>query len=87
MEREFPAPDEVLRHRDHITAWVPADTWGCLFCEPQGSLGAGTTVDWLTAPHDGPDGRCRVCGAKFRLATFGEHVPTLLEQQQRGAPE
>ena len=82
MEREFEAPDRVLRLRDHLTVWVSAETWHCTFCEPQGGEGAGTTVEWLTAPHDGPDGRCRVCGAKFRLAAFGDRVPPV--EQQRG---
>lgn len=85
--KEFPAPDEVLRPRDHLTVWVPAATWHCVFCQPQGGDGAGTTVDWLIGEHDGPDGRCRVCGAKFKLARPFEAVPTVLEQQQRQASE
>ena len=38
-----------------------------------------TTVEWIGAA-DGPDGRCRDCGAKYRLAKVGDSVPTIEEQ-------
>lgn len=79
------SPDPLPR--DHMMVWVPAQTWHCVFCNPDGGDGAYTPVEWLDGIHDGPDGRCTQCGAKFRLARAGESVPDPLEQQQRGAPE
>ena len=67
--RELPPPDELLKPRDHEPiVIVPPNTWHCLFCEPHGRPGAGTTVDWVGPGTEAPDGRCRECGQKFCLA-------------------
>jgi hypothetical protein len=91
--KELPAPEELLRPRDHLTVWVPAETWHCPWCAGARSV---TTVDWLGRNAEGPHGRCRDCGVKLRLAPWGESVPSVAEQlrgrepleaQQPGAPE
>ena len=71
------SPD--LLPNDAITVWVVAGTWHCHWCAPAGGDGAGTTVEWV-GQGDGPDGRCRTCGAKFRLAKPYERVPSIAEQ-------
>ena len=81
MTTELPAPEDLLKARDRAPVlYVPAQTWLCLYCPTEGGDGAGTTVEWLDGPHDGPDGRCRECGQSYSLARMGEHVPTPVEQ-------
>jgi hypothetical protein len=66
--RELPPPDELLKPRDWATViYVHASTWHCVWCDPDGQLGAGTTVVWLALSTDGPHGRCRECGQKYAL--------------------
>lgn len=85
MTREL-SPDLLPRDAAPII-WVPAYTWHCTFCEPNGGEGAGTTVEWLSnAEHAavrGADGRCRECGQKYELAKYGEAVPKPEEQGWR----
>ena len=65
--RELPPPDALLRPRDRERAeYVHASTHHCHHCDPDGPVGAATTVDWLSRPV-GYDGRCRECGQKFVL--------------------
>ncbi len=69
--RELPAQDQLLKSRDaERIVMVPPNTWVCLFCEPDGGEGVGTTVEWVGPSADGADGRCRECGAKFMLGHF-----------------
>ena len=73
--RELPPQDELLKPRDHEPiVVVPPQTWHCLFCEPRGRGGAGTTVEWVGPGVDGADGRCRKCGQKYCLAS-GSTMP------------
>ncbi len=70
---ELPPQDSLNKPRDHEPIrMVPPSTWHCLFCQPNGGDGAGTTVEWLGPGTDGADGRCRECGAKFCLGTFAD---------------
>ncbi len=68
---ELPPQDQLLKPRDHAPIlWVPPQTWNCLFCEPDGRKGAGTTVEWVGPRVGGADGRCRECGQKYGLGTY-----------------
>jgi hypothetical protein len=75
--RELAPQDSLnLPHDADPIWWVPAQTWVCQVCDPEGGEGAYTTVAWV-----GELGRCNVCGSKFRLAdAFDKHVPTIVEQ-------
>lgn len=88
-QREFPAPDDILLPRDHAPIlWVSPQTWHCPLCDPDDTgLVATSTVVWLGQHTDGPHGRCSSCGQKYALSRLGEAVPSVLEQQQRQAPE
>lgn len=85
MEREFPAPGDLLLPRDHAPIlWVPAQQWTCPLCDPENTGPvASSTVVWLGQNTDGPHGRCSTCGQKYALARPFEAVPTVLEQQRR----
>lgn len=86
MERELPAPDELLRPRDRDPiVYVTASTWICQFCEPNGPRGSSTTVTWMGINTDGPSGRCRDCGQKYALAATNNprFVPPATEQGWR----
>lgn len=68
--RELPPPDELLRPRDHEPSVViPPHVWHCLFCQPDGPVGAATTVTWIGPDVDAPHGRCMDCGQKYELAS------------------
>ncbi len=67
--RELPPEDELLRPRDHESILtVPAQTWHCLFCDPDGPTTFRTTVVWMGPNTTGPHGRCAQCGQKYALA-------------------
>ena len=76
--RELAPQNELnLPHDGDPIWWVPAQTWTCLRCVPNGGDGAYTTVVWI-----GQVGRCNVCGSKYRLAdAFDKHVPSISEQE------
>ena len=77
--RELAPQDSILLPNDGLTIWVPANTWLCPLCVPQGGEGAYTSVVWI-GTGDGPDGRCATCGAKLRLARQYEQVPSVDDQ-------
>ncbi len=65
--------DELNKPRDHEPIiMVPPQMWVCIFCEPEGRQGAGTTVEWVGPANDGADGRCRECGQKYGLGTYSD---------------
>ena len=82
--RELPPEDELLRPFDHAPIiYVPAGTWRCLRCDPDGDNGARTTVDWIGAEGGTTLGRCRECGSKFQLAqALTKNVPSIAEQER-----
>ena len=85
MVRELPAPGDLLLPRDRAPVlWVPAQTWLCVVCDPDGTGPVATsTVVWLGANTDGPHGRCSTCGQKFALARPFESVPAPGDQGWR----